>query len=361
MSLIDHILDYDSESLSQRLKKMGMPSYLVNQIFDWIYCKRIFDIDQWSNISLTNREKLKSEFSFSIPKIVWNSTSKDGTTKFLIGFKDGHQVEMVIISSLKRRTLCLSSQVGCAIGCTFCHTGTQGLTRNLSTHEVVLQFLLASSWLKDDEGSESKISNIVYMGMGEPLHNFENMKMATKIFLDPKGLGLGQRRITLSTSGLVPQIEKLDEFPPVNIAISLHSANDEVRSELMPLNRAYDIKRLFQAIEKIPLKAFRRITYEYILIRDLNDSEEDIRALVSLLNKKESKVNIIPFNEFPGSRFKKPADALVEWFCESLNKRGLVATVRVTKGDDILAACGQLKSLATKKPSKLPGFSSIES
>ncbi len=185
---------------------------------------------------------------------------------------------------------------------------------------------------------------MVYMGQGEPLHNYENMKKATQIFLEPRGLGLGQRRITLSTSGLVPAIEKLVDFPPINIAISLHAAHDNIRTELMPINKVYDLNRLFQAIKTIPLKAYRRITYEYLLIDGLNDSLTDVEALTKLLSRAESKVNIIPFNEFPGSKYKRPSNERIYWFMQELQNSDLTATVRATKGNDILAACGQLKT-----------------
>jgi 23S rRNA (adenine2503-C2)-methyltransferase len=254
-------------------------------------------------------------------------------------------VETVIIRAPNRLTLCLSSQVGCAIGCKFCHTGTMGLTRNLFTAEVIGQFLQVEEWLRENPLSEAPgLTNIVYMGQGEPLHNYENMKTATTIFLEPNGLGMGQRRITLSTSGLVPQIEKLGEFPPVNIALSLHSARNEFRDEIMPINKAYDLKRLFEAIKKIPLKAHRRITYEYILLDGLNNTEQDIEAIANLLPVAESKINLIPFNDHPGSPYKKPSFEKNQWFMDRLIKKGFVCTIRTTKGDDILAACGQLKT-----------------
>ncbi len=234
--------------------------------------------------------------------------------------------------------------MGCAIGCTFCHTATQGLKRHLKPHEVLGQFLVVQDWLTTQVGSDQRLTNIVYMGQGEPLHNYENIKKATEIFLEPKGLGLGQRRITLSTSGLVPAIEKLTQFPPVNIAISLHAAHNEVRTELMPINKVYDLERLFAAIKTIPLKAHRRITYEYLLIDGLNDGARDVQGLVELLPKNESKVNLIPFNEFPGSQYKRPPEKQVFWFMQQLESRGITCTVRTTKGTDILAACGQLKS-----------------
>ena len=215
-----------------------------------------------------------------------------------------------------------------------------GLKRHLEVGEIVGQFMAIGKEL----GHEKRLTNIVYMGQGEPLHNFENVKNATVIFMEDHGLCLGQRKITLSTSGLVPQIEKLSDFPPVNVAISLHASRDDIRTELMPINKVYDLKRLFTAIRKIPLKAHRHITYEYLLIKDLNDGEEDIEGLARLLPVKVSKVNIIPFNEYPGSNFKRPSEEKIIWFQKSLLAKGLITTIRATKGQDILAACGQLKS-----------------
>ena len=326
----------------------GFSKFAGDQVFDWIYRKFDYNMDQWSNVSKKLKANLAEKLSLDLPIILWDGLSKDGTRKFLLKMNDGNTVESVAIKAKKRLTLCVSSQVGCAIGCTFCHTATQGLTRHLTSGEVVGQFLAISKWLLENSEGES-LTNIVYMGQGEPLHNFDNMKKATEIFMEPKGIGLGQRKITLSTSGLVPQIEKLIEFPPVNIAISLHAAHDHVRSELMPINKVYDLNRLFSAIKKIPLKAYRRITYEYLLIDGLNNSKVDLEALGKLINRKESKINIIPFNEYPDSKFKRPSDESILWFNNELNRMGFTSTIRASKGDDILAACGQLKSAHENK------------
>ncbi len=324
------------------LKEAGLAPYASDQVYDWIYRKLETNPDNWSNVSNKVKNFLTENFSLELPKIVWKGESRDGTLKFLLQLYDGQTVETVVIPAVSNRlTQCLSTQVGCAIGCTFCHTGTMGLKRHMSDGEIVGQLIVVAQFLKE---REQKLTNIVYMGQGEPLHNYEPVKRATKVFMEDKGLNLSQRKITLSTSGLVPQIEKLFDFPPVNIAISLHAAHDNIRSELMPINKAYDLKRLFEAIKKIPLKARRRITYEYILIKDLNDGEDDIKGLMNLLDKDKSKVNLIPFNEYPESKFKKPSEEKIKWFQKSLLDNGYTCTVRITKGDDILAACGQLKS-----------------
>jgi len=339
------LLSFNYSGMQEFLVEKGFPKFAAKQIFNWLYKNFEFNPENWSNISNKLKELILSEYSTKLPKVVWHGLSKDGTRKFLVGLEDGQTIETVAIAARDRLTLCISSQVGCAIGCTFCHTGTMGLKRHLTPAEIVGQYLAITKWLHENVGAGERLTNIVYMGQGEPLHNFDNVKVATEIFLEPHGLGLSQRKVTLSTSGLVPQIQKLWDFPPVNIAISLHAAHNDIRTELMPINKAYDLDRLFAAIKSIPLKAHRRITYEYILINDYNDRQEDIDGLLHLLDKRESKINIIPFNEYPESRFKRPSDAKIKWFMESLNKAGCVTTVRATKGDDILAACGQLKSM----------------
>ncbi len=337
--------DLTHDDLKVVLKEKGFSPFGATQIFDWVYRKWVFDPAEWSNVSKGSREFLTENYDMNLLKIVWNGLSKDGTRKFLVKMTDGQTVETVAIPARERLTLCVSSQVGCAVGCTFCHTATQGLKRHLKPGEVVGQYIAVQDWLNKNVGAEEKLTNIVYMGQGEPLHNYENMKKATQIFMQENGLALGQRRITLSTSGLVPAIEKLaTDFPTVNIAISLHSARNDVRTELMPINKVYDIERLFKAIKQIPLKAHRRITYEYLLAADINDTQEDVEALAKLLNPRESKINLIPFNEYPGSKYKRPTEKKIMWFLDQMIQKGFTCTIRTTKGTDILAACGQLKS-----------------
>jgi 23S rRNA (adenine2503-C2)-methyltransferase len=337
--------DLTFEELKALLTEKGLSPFGATQIYDWVYRKWEFDPEKWSNVSKATKVFFTENYDMNLLKIVWNGLSKDGTRKFLVRMADGQTVEAVAIAARERLTLCLSSQVGCAVGCTFCYTATQGLKRHLKVGEVVGQYVAVQKWLHDNVSLDKKLTNIVYMGQGEPLHNYENMKKATQIFMSEKGLGLGQRRITLSTSGLVPAIEKLAiDFPTVNLAISLHSARNEVRTELMPINKVYDLERLLKAIRQIPLKAHRRITYEYLLIDGKNDTMEDVVALAELLNPKESKINLIPFNEFPGSKYKRPSEEKIMWFLDHMIKRGFTCTIRTTKGSDILAACGQLKS-----------------
>jgi len=339
------IYSYTLNDMRELFVERGLSKFSADQVYSWMYKHFEFDMGKWSNVSKKVKELFFEEHITRLPNVVWDGLSTDGTRKFLIAFSDEKSVEAVAIPAKNNRlTLCVSSQVGCAIGCTFCHTGTMGLTRHLDAGEIVGQFLAVTKWLKENVNEDSRLTNIVYMGQGEPLHNFDHVKKATEIFLEEKGIGLGQRKITLSTSGLVPQIEKLTSFPPVNVAISLHAAHNDIRSELMPINKAYDLERLFSAIKKIPLKAHRYITYEYLLIEGLNDRQVDIDGLSELLEKKVSKVNLIPFNEYPESNFKRPSTDRILWFQKELMKRGYVTTIRTTKGTDILAACGQLKS-----------------
>lgn len=339
-----HLYSLSLAELRAWLDERGLARFGADQIYNWLYKNWITDPIYWTNVAKKTREALLAELDLEVPKVVWQGLSQDGTRKFLIRMQDGKTIETVAIAANDRLTLCISSQVGCAIGCTFCHTGTMGLTRNLQAGEIVGQFVAVTQWLKQNVDQDARLSNIVYMGQGEPLHNFEEVKKSAIVFLEEKGIALSQRKVTLSTSGLVPQIKKLWDFPPINIAISLHAAHNDVRTELMPINKAFDLERLFEAIRTIPLKARRRITYEYILIAGLNDRQEDIDGLLSLLQVETSKVNIIPFNEYPESKFKRPSDTHIRWFQKQLLDQGHTCTVRITKGDDILAACGQLKS-----------------
>jgi 23S rRNA (adenine2503-C2)-methyltransferase len=340
----ESFFNYTFEELQVYLVEKGFSKFNAKQLFEWVYKKKDLNPENWSNISKKLKAYFLENMELTLPEVVWHGLSTDGTRKFLLKMNDGQTIESVLIPARDRLTQCVSSQVGCAIGCTFCHTGTQGLSRNLTTGEITGQYLKLTIWMRDNVHIEERISNIVYMGQGEPLHNYENVKKATINFLDDNAFGLGQRKITLSTSGLVPKIKMLGDFPPVNIAISLHSAKNDVRTQLMPINKAYDLGRLFEAIKMIPLKAHRRITYEYLLIDNMNDKPCDIDDLCELLNRRESKINIIPFNEYPGSEYKRPSKAKVLWFMSELNSRGYTCTVRQSRGDDILAACGQLKS-----------------
>ena len=283
---------------------------------------------------------------FSLPEIdVVRQSQKDQTVKFLFKLKDGLKVETVLIPFNNKYSICLSSQVGCAMSCSFCFTGKQGLTRHLSTHEIVGQFIQAWRWLAENRPGEERILNIVFMGQGEPLHNFDAVKKACEIFLCQYGTSVGMQKITISTAGYVPGLKRWSqEIPGVNLALSLHSPFEEKRNELIPINRKYPLDEVLSYIDQIPLHKKQFITYEYILIKDFNDSREDAERLGRLLAEKPAYINLIPFNPYPGSAYQQPELARVEGFKAILDTFKIPTLIRTAKGDDVLAACGQLNS-----------------
>lgn len=299
------------------------------------------------NISQNAYQWITANLDFSLPKIVSTRQSNDDTIKFLIEFSDGEKVETVLIPFHKRYTVCLSSQVGCGMNCSFCFTGTQGLKRNLQAHEIVGQYLLAWRWLKENRPKKSLKPNIVFMGQGEPLHNFDEVKLATEIFLENHGIELSPRQITLSTAGFLPGLLRFTEFPMINLALSLHSAFDQTRSELIPLNRSYPLVELFKVLDQLPRLKKQFLTMEYLLIKNVNDGKKDANALIQLLKDRPVIINLIPFNEYPGTKYQRPSPATIAWFREVLVEARLPVMLRTTKGDEILAACGQLKSIET--------------
>lgn len=348
--------------VSEKLKEIGVPEkqckMRAQQIWHWIYFRGAKSFDEMSNISKDMRAKLKQHFDVGRPEIIEALISKDGTRKWLMKFPDGQEVETVFIPEEDRGTLCVSSQVGCTLTCTFCHTGTQRLVRNLTATEIVMQLLVARDYLNEwPSPSEGRlVSTIVLMGMGEPLYNFENVKKAMHIVMDDNGINLSRRRITLSTSGVVPEIYRCGEEMGVNLAISLHAVNDETRTKIMPINNKYPIDELMTACKNYAgIKNSRKITFEYILLKDVNDSDEDALNLVKLIKeyKIPAKVNLIPFNPWPGSNYERPSNSRVAKFSDLIFSRGISAPVRTTRGEDILAACGQLKSESEKARKKI--------
>lgn len=287
---------------------------------------------------------LSKTFNFDLPKIDTVSKSPDGTVKFLMGFADGKSVETVLIPFHKRFTVCLSSQVGCAMKCSFCYTGTMGLSRHLKSSEIIGQYIVAANYLEKELGLKTMAPNIVFMGQGEPLHNADEVLNAINVMMEPLGLGMGPRQMTLSTAGYLPGIKKLNNFPKINIALSLHSPFNDIRKELIPINQHFPLEDIFEALDGLDLMKRQFIVYEYLLIDGLNDRLEDAVKLEELLHDRKAAINIIPFNPFPGSKYKRPSDEKVELFKEMLVERKLRTMIRTTKGSDILAACGQLKS-----------------
>jgi 23S rRNA (adenine2503-C2)-methyltransferase len=287
---------------------------------------------------------LRNTFSFELPTIKTISKSEDGTIKFLMSFSDNRSVETVLIPFNKRFTVCLSSQVGCAMNCSFCYTGTMGLTRHLKSNEIIGQYIVAVNYLLENLGEKPVSPNIVFMGQGEPLHNSEEVLTAINLFMEPMGLGIGPRQMTLSTAGYLPGMKKLHNFPKINLALSLHSPFNNVRKELIPINQHFPLEDIFQALDSLDLMKRQFIAYEYLLIDGLNDRLEDAIELEKLLNNRKAVINIIPFNPFPGSKYKRPSDEKIDAFKEMLVERKLRTMIRTTKGSDILAACGQLIS-----------------
>ena len=326
----------------------------AKQIWHQIYNRGATDFGAMSDIAKPQRAWLAERFVVGRPDVVVQQVSTDGTRKWLLKTADGHDFEMVFIPDADRGTLCVSSQVGCTLNCRFCHTGTMRLVRNLNAGEIVGQVMLArdalGEWPSQPEGR--MLSNIVMMGMGEPLYNFDNVKGALKIVMDGDGLGLSRRRITLSTSGVVPMMARAGEEIGVNLAVSLHAVTKEIRDEIVPLNRKYGIEELLEACAAYPgANNARRITFEYVMLKDKNDSDEDARELVRLIRKYKlpAKVNLIPFNPWPGAPYECSDDERVRRFSEIIFEAGISAPVRRPRGRDIMAACGQLKSAAEKK------------
>lgn len=319
-------------------------SFAASILFNHYYKKKIVD-DSYSNISKDHLDQIEKTIDFSLPIIESVVESEDKTVKFLIQFEDETTVESVLIPFQNKYSLCLSSQVGCAMNCSFCYTGTQGLKRNLSTSEIVSQYLLAALWLRENRPGDERILNLVFMGQGEPLHNFDAVKNACDIFLSNHGASIGPQKITISTSGYLPGLKRwIDEMPRVNLALSLHSPFTEKRNELIPINTRYPLEDVIQYIDMIPLSRKQFITYEYLLIKDFNDTEDDARAVGELLRDKIAYVNLIPFNPFPGSKYKRPSREKTEEFKAVLDEFKIPTLIRVVKGDDVLAACGQLNS-----------------
>lgn len=338
-----NLLDLDETGLRSFFESIGEKPFRAQQVLKWIYHHAVTDIDAMSNLGLALREKLKNVAEIRLPEIRREQRSSDGTVKWLIGFRGQNAVETVYIPEPKRGTLCVSSQVGCALNCSFCSTGAQGFARNLSSAEIIGQVWLAARALGHQRHGERRITNIVMMGMGEPLLNFDAVVPAMAIMRHDLGFGFAAKRVTLSTAGLVPGIYRLREAIDVALAVSLHAPVDDVREQLVPLNRKYPIRELLQACrDYVSEKHKRTVTFEYTLIDGVNDHPEHARKLVKLLRTVPSKLNLIPFNPFPGTQYRCSGEKRIKAFQEIVMRGGLIATVRKTRGEDIDAACGQL-------------------
>lgn len=359
------LIGLSREDMGKALAEVGVPAKQVkmrsSQLWNWLYVRGVSDFDHMTNVSKDMRELLKKHFTIARPEIVEEQISTDGTRKWLLRFPPRGagrpvEIETVYIPEEGRGTLCVSSQVGCTLTCSFCHTGTQKLVRNLTAEEILSQLLLARDRLGDFPDRDTpagtvvpnegrKVTNMVMMGMGEPLYNFENVKTALLIATDGDGLSLSKRRVTLSTSGIVPEIFRTGEEIGVMLAISLHAVKDDLRDMLVPINKKYPLKELLDACRKYPgLSNARRITFEYVMLEGVNDTLEDAKELVRLLKGIPAKINLIPFNPWPGTNYQCSKWEEIEKFADFINAAGYASPIRTPRGRDILAACGQLKS-----------------
>jgi len=346
MATRPNLVELERPSLEAALADLGHPRFHAGQIFRWIYRRGVTDVDAMTDLSRGLRADLASRFALTTPLVVHREKSIDGTEKFLLRLADDRAIESVFIPDTPSMTFCISTQVGCAMACAFCLTGKMGLVRNLTAGEIVGQVRV----LADALGMREATFNIVLMGMGEPLHNYDETMKALRILADPQGFHLPPRRVTLSTVGLLPALERLATEPVMpNLAISLHAPTDHQRGELVPINRKYGVEDIVAAAKTFPLKRRARITFEYVLLAGVNDSPEDARRLATLLAGVKSKVNLIPLNAAPGIPFERPSDAAVDQFARILAERGLTVSVRKSRGRDIRAACGQLIVEGQKK------------
>ena len=335
------------EALAEEMVRLGQKPFRAKQLWHWLYYRGVTNFDAMKNVPKALRDELAAAYRIGRPDITALQLSEDGTRKWLARFDDGREVECVHIPEHDRGALCVSSQVGCTLTCPFCHTGTQKLVRNLTAGEIVGQMMMArdtiGEWPSPKDGR--MISNVVMMGMGEPFYNYEAVATALRIFMDQEGISLSRRRITLSTSGVVPMIERCGRELGVNLAISLHAVEDGLRDELVPINRKHPIAELLEACRTYPAaNNARRITFEYVMLKGVNDSDADARALVALMKNIPAKINLIPFNAWPGAPYECSSGNRIRAFAAIVNDAGYSSPVRVPRGRDIMAACGQLKS-----------------
>jgi len=345
------LVGMDKAELAAVLAPLGLPAFRAKQIYRWIYVSGVTSFAQMTDLGKELRAKLETHFRIGRPRITAHQVSEDGTQKWLLAYGDGNEAETVFIPDEGRGTLCVSSQVGCTLTCTFCHTGTQRLVRNLTAGEILSQVMLARDALDGwpSPAADRDLTNIVLMGMGEPLYNTDAVVKAMKLAMDGDGISISRRRITLSTSGVVPEIERIGRELNCGLAISLHAVTDELRNKIVPINRKYPLEQLIQACRNYPgLSNARRITWEYVMLKGVNDSDADARALLRLIEGIPSKINLIPFNPWPGSPYECSDPKRIEAFANIIWNAGYSSPVRTPRGRDILAACGQLKSASER-------------
>ncbi len=341
--MAENLLNFDAQQLSAWFADMGEKPFRARQVLRWVHKSGVADFDAMSDLALSLRDKLKSAACVQAPRVTRETLSEDGTRKWLLDVGVGNAVETVFIPEADRGTLCISTQAGCALDCSFCSTGKQGFNRNLSTAEIIGQLWLANREIGKDADGNWPITNVVMMGMGEPLLNFDNTVSALRLMLDDNAYGLSRRRVTVSTSGIVPAMDRLRDACPVALAVSLHAPNDALRDQLVPVNQKYPLRELMAACMRYLEKAPRDfVTFEYVMLKGVNDSEMHARELVALVREVPCKFNLIPFNPFPQAPYQRSSADAISRFRDVLMQAGIVTTTRKVRGDDIDAACGQL-------------------
>jgi len=352
-----NLLDFDRQALEAWFLGLGEKRFRAQQILKWIYQLNTDDFERMSNLSRSLRARLAEDACVALPEVVSDRDSGDGSRKWLLRLSDGNCIETVYIPERGRGTLCVSSQVGCGLNCSFCSTARQGFNRNLTTAEIIAQVVIAARLLATGEADARPITNVVMMGMGEPLLNFDNVVAAMNLMRDDLAFGLSKRRVTLSTAGLVPELDRLRERCDVSLAVSLHAPDDTLRNELVPLNRKYPIRELLAACRRyVAGEARRRVTFEYVMLEGVNDSDEHARALIRLLRDMPAKVNLIPFNPFPATHYRRSRPERIAAFRNLLMAAGLTTITRKTRGGDIDAACGQLAGRFVDRTRRRRGY-----
>jgi 23S rRNA (adenine2503-C2)-methyltransferase len=346
---LENLMGHDRRALEQYFAAMGEKPFRATQILKWVHQQSVYDFADMTNLSKNLRTSLGSRASFAIPEIINDQVSDDGTRKWLLRLEDGNSIETVFIPEAGRGTLCVSSQVGCALNCSFCATARQGFNRNLTSAEIIGQLRLANQLLVSPE-NERPITNVVMMGMGEPMLNFDNVVQAMRLMQEDFAYGLSKRRVTLSTSGLLPEMQRLSQECPVSLAVSLHAPDDELRNELVPINRKYPIKDLMHACREYTKGLpHQKITFEYVMLAGINDSDAQARKLAKVIGNVPCKLNLIPFNSFAGSGYGSSSLARINHFRDILMQKGIMTVTRKTRGDEIDAACGQLAGKFTDR------------
>lgn len=356
-----NLYDFDRAGLEALFVGWGEKPYRARQVMKWLYHHQCDDFEAMTDIARVLRARLAAEATLALPEVIAEQHSEDGTRKWLLRLADGNAIETVFIPEADRGTLCVSSQVGCSLNCSFCSTARQGYNRNLSTAEIIGQVVVANRLLGGHVVENRVITNVVMMGMGEPLLNFDNVVAAMRLMMDDLGFGISKRRVTLSTSGVVPEIDRLRRVCDVSLAVSLHATRDDLRDELVPINRKYPIAELLEACRRyVENEPRRRVTFEYVMLDGVNDSDADARALLRLLSRVPSKVNLIPFNPFPGSPYRTSTPERIDAFRNILHRGGIVTVTRRTRGDDIDAACGQLAGKVRDRTRRSHRFRMLE-